>query len=422
MERDTTAPSNGLTMPSTVDVLVVGAGHAGLAMSGLLGDAGHEHLVVDGRHRLGGGWQDRWDEFRLVTPNWTTSFPGWDYDGTDPDGFMRRDEITERVARYADVIGAPVALGTEVQRLSPLAEGGFRATTSGGLVTAREVVVATGSYHRPRIPPIADHISDRVLQIHSHDYRREDTLPAGAVLIVGSGQTGLQLAEELFAAGRSVYIAVGSAGRVPRRYRGRDIFGWLVELIRQGAAHGVTLPTAEELPDPAGRFNPMPTLSGHGGGHDTNLRQYAADGIALAGRMTGADGEMLTFADDLGLNLERADDFFDERLRGPIDAYIERARIDAPPDDRVAVVFQPQGRTELDLRRAGVSTIIWATGYALDYGWIDAPILDGMGYPRNARGVSDVPGLSFLGLLWQHSQASASLVGPSLDGPISSTR
>lgn len=405
------------TLPSSVDVLVVGAGHAGLAMSGLLGEAGREHLVVDGRHRLGGGWQDRWDEFRLVTPNWTASFPGWAYDGTDPDGFMRRDEITARVARYADVVGAPVALATEVRRLTPLGDGGFRATTSRGGLTARQVVVATGSYHTPRIPPPADHIAHRVVQLHSHDYRNATELPAGAVLIVGSGQTGLQLAEELFAAGRSVFVAVGSAGRMPRRYRGRDIFAWLVELMRHGATYGATLPTADQLPDPGRRFSPMPALSGHGGGHDTNLRRYAADGITLAGRLIGADGEVLTFADDLGPNLERADAFFDERFRGTIDTYIERAGIDAPPDDRVAVAYQPRGLTELNLRRAGVSTIIWATGYALDYRWIDAPILDESGYPRNARGVSAVPGLYFLGLLWQHSQASASLVGPALEGP-----
>ena len=417
MDHATTGPTDRSDLPSAVDVLVVGAGHAGLTMSGLLGEAGREHVVVDARDRLGGGWQDRWDDFRLVTPNWTTSFPGWTYDGPDPDGFMTRDEIAERVARYADVIGAPVALGTAVERLSPLGDRGFRATTTRGQVTARQVVVATGSYHTPRIPPFASRISRRVAQMHAHDYRNEATLPAGAVLVVGSGQTGLQLAEELFAAGRSVYISVGSAGRVPRRYRGRDLFGWLVELIRHGAAHGVTLPTAEQLPDPRLRFSPMPALSGHGGGHDTNLRRYAADGMTLAGRLTGAGGETLTFADDLARNLARADGFFDERFRGPIDTYIERAGIPAPSDDRIEVAYQPTGLRELDLRRAGVSTVIWATGYALDYGWIDAPVLDELGYPRQVRGVSAVPGLSFLGLLWQRSQASASLIGPALDGP-----
>src|SRR5262245_13504364 len=204
-------------LPEDVDVLVVGAGHAGLAMSRFLTDAGREHVVLDARDSLGGGWQDRWDQFTLVTPNWTASFPGWDYDGADPRGFMGRDEIAARVARYADVVGAPVALSAAVERLTPREGGGFRAVTSRGKLTARQVVVATGSYHTPRIPPLAKHISGRVAQLHSHDYRNEAALPDGAVLIVGSGQTGLQLAEELFEAGRRVFVSAGSAGRVPRR-------------------------------------------------------------------------------------------------------------------------------------------------------------------------------------------------------------
>jgi putative flavoprotein involved in K+ transport len=409
--------SGRVTLPDAVDALIVGGGHAGLAMSGLLTQAGRENVVLERRERLGGGWQDRWDEFRLVTPNWTASFPGWAYDGDDPDGFMSRDEITARVARYAEVVGAPVALGTEVRHLTPRPGGGFRVATNRGEVAARQVVVATGSYHAPRVPPPARRISARVVQLHSHDYRNEAALPPGAVLIVGSGQTGLQLAEELFAAGRAVYIAVGSAGRIPRRYRGRDIFAWIVDVMRHGAAYGVGFPTADQLLDPRRRYSAMPALSGHEGGHDTNLRQYAADGMTLAGRLTGADGERLTFADDLAHSLEAADGFFDERFRAIIDAYIERAAIGAPPDDGVQVAHQPRGLTELNLLREGISTIVWATGYGLDYGWIEAPVLDGLGFPRNVRGVSDVPGLHFLGLLWQHSQASASLVGPALDAP-----
>ena len=399
-----------------VDVLVVGAGHAGLAMSFFLTRAGREHVVVERRDMLGGGWQDRWDEFTLVTPNWTSSFPGWEYEGADPDGFMGRDEIAARVARYAQVVGAPVALGTEVRRLAPAAAG-FRVATNRGELSARQVVVATGSYHKPRVPAWAAQISSRVAQLHSHDYRNHAALADGAVLVVGSGQTGLQLAEELFDAGRRVYISVGSAGRIPRRYRGRDIFSWIVDVIRRGAGHGVTLPTADQLPDPRRRFNPMPALTGRRGGHDTNLRRYAADGMTLAGHLTGADGELLTFAGDLSASLERADTFFEERFRGIIDSYIERAGIQAPPADQITVRYQPEELTELNLLDAGVSTVIWATGYDLDYGWIDAPILDQLGYPRNDRGVSPVPGLHFLGLLWQHSQASASLVGPQLDGP-----
>jgi putative flavoprotein involved in K+ transport len=400
-----------------VDVLIVGAGHAGLAMSYFLTEAAREHIVVERRDTLGGAWQDRWDEFTLVTPNWTSSFPGWAYDGTDPDGFMGRDEIAARVGRYAEIVGAPVALGTEVRRLATDGGGGFRVATNRGELSARQVVVATGSYHRPRIPAWAANISGRVAQLHSRDYRNQAALPDGAVLVVGSGQTGVQLAEELHEAGRRVYISVGSAGRVPRRYRGRDLFSWLVEIIRDGAWHGVTLPTAEQLPDPRRRFNPMPAVTGRAGGHDTNLRQFAADGMWLAGHLTGADGERLTFAGDLEASLAGADSFFDERFRKIIDGYIDRAAIEAPPADDVAVTFRPEELTELHLSETGVSTVIWATGYGLDYGWIDAPILDELGYPGNVRGVSPVPGLYFLGLLWQHSQASASLVGPGLDGP-----
>jgi putative flavoprotein involved in K+ transport len=401
---------------SRVDVVVIGAGHAGLALSGLLTHEGREHVVVERRETLGGGWQDRWDQFRLVTPNWTSSFPGWAYDGPDPDGFMTRDEIAARVARYAAVVGAPMALGTDVRRLTGQ-DGSWELTTSRGRLSARQVVVATGSYHRPRLPAPREAISARVRQLHSHEYRNERALPPGAVLVVGSGQTGLQLAEELFEAGRRVFVSVGSAGRIPRRYRGRDVYSWIVELLHHGDSFGITLPTPNRSPDPSRIFAAMPALSGHRGGHDTNLRQYAADGITLAGRLTGAAGERLTFADDLDASLERTDAFFAERFQGLIDAYIDRAGIEAPPDDRVAVEYRPNGLTDLNLLREGVSTVIWSTGYELDYGWIEPPVVDARGYPRNRRGVASVPGLYFLGLLWQHSQASASLVGPELDAP-----
>lgn len=405
------------TLPENVETLIVGAGHAGLSMSSMLSEARQEHIVLERRTRLGGGWQDRWDSFTLVTPNWVSSFPGWAYDGPDPDGFMSRDRIIDRVARYAEVVDAPVALGTEIRRLAPDRDGRFTVETNRGELTARQVVVATGSRHSPRVPPFAANVSPRVTQIHSHDYRNQSALPAGAVLVVGTGQTGVQLAEEMAAAGRKVYLSVGRAGRAPRRYRGTDIFGWLAQLVMHGARYGIQIPTVDQLPDPNLKFRADPHVSGANGGHETNLRRFAADGMTLTGRLLSADGERLTFAPDLGEQLAAADRFFDDELREPIDAFIEKAGIAAPPDDRTPFDFQPPEVTELDLSAAGIATIIWATGYGLDYGWIDAPIFGDRGYPRNKLGVTDIPGLYFVGLLWQRDEASATLVGPMIDGP-----
>ena len=388
---------------------IVGAGQAGLAMSWYLGRAGREHVLLDRRVLLGGSWRDRWNEFCLVTPNWTSALPGYPYDGNDPDGFMPRDEIAARISGYATAIDAPVVLGTAVNRLSKR-HGGFLLDTSGGPTTAREVVVATGGFHIPKIPAPAANLAPRLTQLHTHAYTDETALPAGAVLVVGSGQSGVQIAEELQAAGRHVYLSVGSAGRMPRRYRGKDILWWVAQLGRRGA-----LPTVEMLPDPRIRFAPNPHLSGHGGGHDTNLRRMAADGIPLLGHLDGSDGERVHLRPDLSASLARADSFFDERFRTPIDLFIEREGIDAPPDDRTTYDFEPAETLDLDLAAAGISTIIWASGYRLDFGWLDLPILDEYGVPRQDRGVSEVPGLYFLGLPWLHTFVSATLVGVGSD-------
>jgi putative flavoprotein involved in K+ transport len=207
-------------LPRRIDSVVIGAGQAGLTMSWYLAMAGREHMVLERRDHIGGGWLDRWDGFRLVSPNWTASFPGYPYDGVDPDGFMPRDEIARRVAHYADVIDAPVHLGTAVERLERLiADGpGLRLTTARGTIEADTVVVATGGFHVPKIPLAAASLPPRVLQLHSQHYRNATALPAGAILVVGSGQTGVQIAEELHEAGRRVVLSVGHCGRAPRRY------------------------------------------------------------------------------------------------------------------------------------------------------------------------------------------------------------
>ncbi len=403
------------TLPERVETVVVGAGQAGLSLSAFLRDDRREHLVLERRAELGGGWQDRWDAFRLVTPNWTSAFPGWEFDGPDPDAFMPRDDIAGRVRRYAEVIDAPVATGTEVTAVRPASGDELEVETNRGTLRARNVVSATGSFHVPRVPDAARSLSPRVHQLHSHAYRNEGELPPGGVLVVGSGQTGVQLTEELRDAGRDVVLAVGSAGRVPRRYRGRDCFRWLHALAREGPRFGTGLPTVDELPDPRLKFAANPHVSGHKGGHDTNLRQMALDGVRLAGHLSGIEGERVTFAPDLAASLERADRFFDERFRPRIEAYIAAAGLDVPPDDRVSVEHEPDGIDAIDLLDAGISTVIWTGGYGLDYGWIDAPIFGERGYPEQRRGVTSVPGLYFVGLLWQHTQGSATLFGVSLD-------
>src|SRR4051812_12240028 len=268
------------TPARSVETVVVGAGQAGLVVSQLLRAAGQEHVVVDRRATLGGGWQDRWDDFRLVSPNWTTSVPGFAYRGSDPDGFMPRDEIIDHFRAYAAEIDAPVELETDVSALTVLDDGRaarFRLATSRGAYDARNVVVAGGPFQTPRIPDLAAGFDRSIAQLHSHDYRRSDQLPAGGVLLVGSGQTGVQLAEELTAAGRAVTLAVGHCGRVPRRYRGKDMFWWLRQLGTRGREIGTPLPSAAQLPSPAGRFACNPHLSGHGGGHEVNLRQMARE-------------------------------------------------------------------------------------------------------------------------------------------------
>jgi putative flavoprotein involved in K+ transport len=407
----------GDELPGEIDTVVVGAGQAGLIMSYHLGRAGREHVVLDRRETLGGGWQDRWDAFQLVSPSWTTGLPGFPYDGPEPDEYLHRDGVIARMAGYATAIEAPVRLGTKVDRLT--ADGSnaarFRLETSRGTIRARDVIVATGAFHTPKIPPTASAFAPRIYQLHAHDYRNADQLPPGGVLLVGSGQTGCQLAEELQEVGRDVTLSVGHCGRAPRRYRGKDFFWWLRRIIEQGPDLGTPLPAVDTLPDPRARFACNPHLSGHGGGHDTNLRKFAAGGIRLVGRFEGADGERARFAADLSANLQFADEFFDQRFRTLWETFAERAGFDLPHDDRELFDFEPPEVAELDLASSSISTVLWTTGYAPDYGWLDLPVIGDFGLPRQVRGVSDVPGLTFLGLLWQHNQGSANLAGVAKD-------
>ena len=408
---------NARDLPSDVDTVVIGAGQAGLAMSHQLSGAGVEHVVLEARDRLGGSWLKRWDSFRLVTPNWSIRLPGGEYEGPEPHGFLPRDELVSHMDRYGRAIGAPVVFDARATRVEPIQNGGtrLRVDTARGSVAARNVVVATGPFQEPRRPVAAETIPSEILQLHTDEYRSPGALPPGGVLVVGSGQSGSQIAEELHDAGRRVVLSVSSCWRAPRQYRGRDTFFWMAQRGLRAAELGLPDETVDDLPDPRLRFACNPHVSGTKGGHTINLRRLAADGVTLAGRFLGADGGRARFADDLAGNLARADTFFDENVRPELDEFIELAGIDAPPYEPETFDYEPPGVGELDLAAEGISTVIWATGYRLEFGWIPALRIDETGYPVHVRGATEVPGLHLLGLPWLYRQTSSLLAGVGMD-------
>ena len=288
------------------EVVVVGAGQAGLASSYELTRAGVEHVVLE-RGRVGETWRGRWDSFCLVTPNWSVQLPGHAYDGDDPDGFMLRDEIVLYLERYAASFGAPVREGVSVTSLEPRADGGFVLETSNGSIEARTVVLSTGAYQRPHRPAGAATLPADLLQIDAEGYHNPDELPSGAVLVLGSGQTGCQIAEELHQAGRDVYLACGRAPWAPRRLGEHDIVWWLNEA-------GFLDEALSALPSPAARLIANVQATGHGGGHDLHYRTLQRLGLTLLGHFVGADGRRARFAPDLSESVAFGDQRNDQQI------------------------------------------------------------------------------------------------------------
>ncbi len=390
-------------MAIDASVVVVGAGQAGLATSYWLTERGIGHVVLD-RGRVGDSWRARWDSFCLVTPNWTLNLPGFPYDGPEPDGFLPRDEIVAYLERYRDSFQPPIESPVEATSLSRV-DGAWVTTTSDGEWRAEHVVVATGPFQVPFVPEGGRALSSDIFQVHSQHYRRPEDLPPGGVLVVGSGQSGCQIVDELHMAGRDVWLAVSRAGRAPRRHRGRDTVSWLFEV-------GMMSKPVTELPEgEAVRFRPNPHVSGRDGGKDLNLRAFGRDGVGLVGRFLGADGNSAMFADDLDQRLEEADEAATQLQEG-IDEYIAASGIDAPPRDDEPVVWQPDASPqEVDLAAHGISSVVWATGYRLDFSWIDAPVFGERSYPVQQRGITDQPGLYFIGLVGLHALGSGLYLG-----------
>ncbi len=396
-------------MEKYLDTVVVGGGQAGLSASWHLTQNGREHVVLD-RGNIGDTWRRRWDTFCLVTPNWTCRLPGFPYDGDDPDGFMMRDEIVAYVERFAGSFGPDYHSGVEVQRLTRSSnKGRFSLDTSEGQLSADNVIVAAGTYQRTNIPSWGSALSGDVVQLHTQDYRKPGQIPEGAVLVVGSGQSGCQVVEDLHMAGREVYLCVGKAARVPRRYRGRDYIRWL-EIT------GLADQPIDQHPDGLTiRFKPNAHLSGRDGGRTIDLRRLALEGVWLHGRLVKADGNTVYFADDLAANLDAADEACRKRV-AMIDKYIAKNSVQAPPSDLEEFDWQPDSEPQsLDLREAGITSVIYATGFRVDFSWIDLPVLDERGYPHYERGVTEMPGLYFVGLHWLHTWGSGLFHGVGRD-------
>ncbi|GAB91503.1 MSMEG_0569 family flavin-dependent oxidoreductase [Gordonia rhizosphera] len=392
-----------------IPVVIVGAGQAGLSVSWYLGRAGIEHVVIESKTPTHAWADSRWDNFTLVTPNWHCRLPGYVYEGPDPDGFMTRDEVVEWLDGWLDTFTPPVREHTTVTRLRRPNDTGFELTLNSDageeLITCDQVVIATGGYPLPVIPPFASSLNPAVTQIHSEEYFNPEQLPDGAVLVVGSGQSGTQIAEDLHLAGRQVHLAIGNAPRVARFYRGRDCMTWLAEM-------GLYDTPAQQYPGgKAAQEKTNHYVTGRDGGRDVDLRQFAREGMRLYGTLTDGKDATLRFVESLTAALDKADAVYNS-ICADIDRHIEANAIDAPPPSRYDPVWRPDSDpTDLDLAAAGITSIIWAIGFRPDYRWIEASAFDGGGRPMQTRGVTQVPGLSFIGLPWMHTWGSGRFLG-----------
>jgi putative flavoprotein involved in K+ transport len=387
-------------MSKRVDTIVIGAGQAGLSTSHLLTRAGREHLVIE-RGLIGETWRSqRWDSFRLNTPNSFLRLPGNEYEGDDPDGFLTREGTIAHLERYADAADGSVRTGVEVDSLRA-ADDGFRLETSSGPFAAANVVVATGSF-RAQTPRLSRR--SKLFQLHSSEYRNPEQLPDGGVLVVGAAQSGCQIAAELNRTGRNVYLSLGRCPSFPLVYRGRRIYEWVIDI-------GLMEETVDTLPSPAARLAGNPTVASDDVDHLIGPLQLAREGVTLIGRLEELDGERAFIGQDVNARLDEADEFM-ARIKQRMDDHVEEAGLDLPEDDGENL-DRPKldERSELDLRTAEVRTILWANGFRPDYSWIETPVFDDEGWPVQTRGVTEVKGLYFVGVHWMCKRKSALFLG-----------
>jgi len=391
-------------MIERIDTVIIGGGQGGLSTSYYLKQQGREHIVLEQAHQAAKAWRERWDSFTLNTPNWMTRLPGAEYQGNDPDGFLALEKIIAYFEEYIERFDLPVRYGIRVTAVEPI-RSGYLVSSDNAEFEAANVVIAAGLNQEPRVPAFSTNLSWEIHQFHSGDYRNPMDIPAGAVLVVGSGQSGCQIAEELYQSGRKIYLSVSSVGRAPRRYRGKDVTYWLGKIPFFNRR-------VEDLPSPQAKFVPNPHVTGNAGGHNLNLHQFAKDGVVLLGHIQDVKEDRIVLKPDLKENLEKGDKFEADIIK-QIDEYILANGIEAPveslPDLRDG--YASQEISELDLKSAGITSVIWATGYKFDFGFVKLPIFDDDGFPVQKRGVTEFPGLYFVGLPFLHTGASGLLYG-----------
>ena len=398
---------------TTIDTVVIGAGHAGLAVSHLLTERGRDHVVLD-RGRVAERWRsERWDSLHLLTPRWMTRLPGWRYRGPAQEGFMPAAELVGHLERYAVASGTPLVLGDEVHDVSAHA-GGYRVVTAGDSWQARHVVVATGATGRPHVPATLESLDPHVQLITSAQYRNPDQLAPGGVLVVGASASGTQIADELVRAGRRVVLAVGRHTRLPRRYRGMDVFWWLEQTGR--LARTVSVDTGRRGGAGATRHEPSLQLVGRGAsdprGVDVDLDTLQAAGVELAGRLDRVDGRRVGFRADLAATTHVADDRM-MRFLDVVDGLVDATRLTAEvePAVRPGRVAAPAGPTRLDLRAEGIGTVLLATGFRPHHPWLRVPVTGRDGAIEQVRGVTPSPGLYVVGQRFQHRRDATFIDG-----------
>lgn len=396
-----------MAMQTHYPVIIVGGGQAGLALSYLLKQKQIDHLIFE-KHQIGHAWRhERWDSFCLVTPNWQCQLPGFPYAGSDPHGFMGKQEIVAYLKAYAQFFNPPIREGVTVSKVC-LVGTQFSVQTSIGHYTADQVAIATGGYHIPKLPPLAAQLPEHLQQLHSVQYKDPQDLP-DEVLVVGTGQSGCQIAEDLHLAGKTVHLVTGSAPRAPRRYRGKDVVEWLDMMGYYD------LPIDQHPQKETVRHKTNHYVTGRDGGRDIDLRRFAQEGMHLYGRLESIAGQTLQFKDDLKQNLDNADATV-VRIQTNIDRFIADNNLTAPPEEHYQPIWEPEAAPlSLDLGTTNIGAVIWATGFRFNFGWIDLPVFNDQGEPLHQRGVTAVPGLYFLGLPWLYTWGSGRFSGVARD-------